>query len=80
MADEQIAVLQVDVGFEADAPGSECLEKRYGACVVIVRVYWHQVRVVNESLVIPFPDSRVWMAASALSAEPIVDSVVGDAL
>jgi hypothetical protein len=78
VTDQQITSCQVDVGFNADAPGSKCLEQRYATCVVIVRVYWHQLCVVYKGLEWLFPDYRI--QASALAGEQVIDPVVRDAL
>ena len=78
MSDQQIASLQMDVGFDADAPGSKRLEQRYATCVVVVRVYWHQLCIVYESLEGLFPDCRI--QTSALAGEQVIDSVVRNTL
>lgn len=60
MADEQIASLQVNVGFDADTSGSQCLEQRNTTCVVVVRVHWHQICIVDEGVAWVFPFSRIY--------------------
>jgi len=58
MANEQIASLQVDVGFYANTSGSQCLEQGYTTGVVVVRVYWHQICIVDEGVAWVFPFGR----------------------
>jgi hypothetical protein len=51
VTDKQIASLQVYVGFDTDATGSKCLEERDVTCVVVMRVYGHQMCIVDEGLI-----------------------------
>jgi hypothetical protein len=78
VTDKQISSLQVDVGFNADAPGSKCLEQRNATSIVIVRVYRYQFCIVDKSLEWLFPYIRV--QTSALAGEQVIDVVVSDAL
>jgi hypothetical protein len=55
VTDKQITSLQVNIGFDTDTTGSECLEERYATCVVVVGVYRHQMRIVDKGLIWLFP-------------------------
>lgn len=55
MSDEEVGITEVDISLNAYAAGSKCLEERYAAPVVIVRVDGHRYCVVNERLSVFIP-------------------------